>query len=312
MDIPNQRSSHETPVPRGGGVGILLGLFAGWASLRTDLTGFDLYLLLGILIIAVVGLFDDMKGGLSPLLRLVAQSCAALIILLPAGGMSCLPLPAPLSFHLHWLSIPLGLIWIVGVTNIYNFLDGIDGYAGVQGLICGVALFVVLWPAQNSLFFLCLAGGCLGFLFHNWQPARIFMGDAGSASLGFIFGVAPFVVSKTGQGKAGVTWLVAMFLWFFLSDGLFTILKRVCKREKIWEAHRSHLYQRLVKSGASHSKVVVGVMIPALALSILAGWAWKNRDPAWMWIVFALAFLAFGIYWFVVTAVEKRVAADGG
>jgi UDP-N-acetylmuramyl pentapeptide phosphotransferase/UDP-N-acetylglucosamine-1-phosphate transferase len=296
LDIPNQRSSHATPVPRGGGIGIICAIACG--SLVLFASGVWIFsggLLVGAAIIAAVGFLDDMTGRVPVLVRLGCQAIAAAIVVGAAGPLSVLPLPEPLDLGLGVFSAPVTLIWIIGVTNIYNFLDGIDGFAGLQGVIAGTGLFVLAGPTPAGALGLAIAGACGGFLVHNWHPARIFMGDAGSCTLGFLIAAAPLQLVDDRRGKA--VFAIGLCLWFFLSDGVFTIIRRLLNREKIWAAHRSHLYQRLVISGLRHDQVAfralgVGAVLAAAAvLSIRAGY------PTSSWLALAFAVVCFIVYW---------------
>jgi Fuc2NAc and GlcNAc transferase len=254
LDIPNARSSHLAPTPRGGGIGIVAGLAGGLVV--ASLLGFrppGLELLLGIALIAAIGFIDDRFGGLSVSLRLIAQFAAAGLVIWRAGPLDRFPLPQPFNFELSLFAIPLSLVWIVGVLNLYNFLDGIDGFAGLQGVVAGLGIAV--WGQGDvAAIGLALAGACAGFLPHNWHPAKIFMGDVGSGTIGFVLAAMPFqsVPALRGDG----VFVVAMCLWFFLSDGVFTILRRLTHGQRVWEAHRSHLYQRLVQAGLSHDRII--------------------------------------------------------
>jgi len=295
VDVPNARSSHTLPTPRGGGLGILLGLAVG--LLTAWLLGMRVpspELFLGALLIASVGFMDDRSGGMSVGIRLAIQFVAAGLVVLHTGGLSHLPLPEPLDGSLGWLAVPVALLWIVGVTNFYNFLDGIDGFAGFQGGVVGLG---IAFLDQTGLFMgigLAIAGACAGFLLHNWHPAKIFMGDVGSGTLGFVLAALPFQLDFGYRGQA--VFVVAMCLWFFLSDGAFTICRRLWQREKVWEAHRAHLYQRLVRTGLRHDRVVLTVMGAAALLATSAVLAARTGEPGLQWSILALAGAAFVVY----------------
>src|SRR5206468_6921221 len=126
----------------------------------------------------------------------------------------------------------------------YIFLAGIDGHAGLQGAVAGLGVALLHTVGSFTTIGMAVCGACAGFLVHNWHPARIFMGDVGSATLGFILAAVPFQTS--GRWRSDSVFFVALFLWFFLADGAFTVFRRLWRGEKVWEAHRTHLYQRLV------------------------------------------------------------------
>lgn len=263
-DIPTDRSSHTTPTPRGGGVGFVI----------TTLALLSIYLIVdqvpqegqsagtlvaALIIISVLGLFDD-KGGLSKRIRFLVQFCTVLIILIFVQGLDWFYIPAIIDWNIGLFGIPLGLLWMVGVTNIYNFLDGVDGIATLQGIVAALAWCVFGWLLNEPLLMMAnviLCGTLLAFLGFNWTPAKIFMGDAGSVFLGLWFAAMPFwAVSLNHTFNIGSTiWFGAILLWPFLFDGSFTIFKRYRNGENILDAHRSHLYQRLHIAGWSHQKV---------------------------------------------------------
>jgi UDP-N-acetylmuramyl pentapeptide phosphotransferase/UDP-N-acetylglucosamine-1-phosphate transferase len=296
LDIPNQRSSHAIPIPRGGGIGIIFGILFGSLvlfALGVPVTsgGF----LIAAAIIAGVGLLDDRTGRVPVLVRLACQAVAAAIVVGESGQITKLPLPEPLDFGLGGFSVPLTVIWIVGVTNIYNFLDGIDGFAGLQGVIAGFGLFVLAGSTPLGALGLAIAGGCGGFLVHNWHPARVFMGDAGSCTLGFLIAAAPLQLSEGARSQA--VFAVALCLWFFLSDGVFTIVRRLLKREKIWSAHRSHVYQRLVISGLRHDQVALRVLGTGSVLAAIVVLSIRAGHPMSSWLALVLAVVCFVMYW---------------
>lgn len=295
VDIPNSRSSHTAPTPRGGGIGIIAGLVAG--SLVAWLFGMALPMpefYIALFIVALVGFIDDSSGGLSVRLRLALQVGAAVLVVYRTGGLTEFPLPHPFNISLGVLGIPIAVVWIVGVTNLYNFLDGIDGFAGLQGVVAGLALSLLSGADVFVSIGLSIAASCAGFLFHNWHPARVFMGDVGSWTLGFALSALPFQLDLA-QKSEGV-FLVAMCLWFFLSDGLFTIFRRLSRGEKIWEPHRSHLYQRLVRAGLSHNYVTLRVGIGSAIIAAVSVTSLLFPSAVSKWIVLALALMAFFAY----------------
>lgn len=307
LDIPNARSSHEAPVPRGGGIGILGGIAAGLGV--AGFLGMPLpvpRVLVGLGVMAVLGWADDVRGGLPVAWRLAAQVGAALVVVQGLGALERFPLPVPLDVSLGPLAWPVTILWIVGVVNIFNFLDGIDGFAGVQGVVAGLGVAAVGWGSWATPAGIAAAAACAAFLLHNWHPAKVFMGDVGSLTLGFLFAVMPLAA---GRGRAPMmVFVAALCLWFFLADGAFTILRRLLRREKIWEAHRSHLYQRLVIAGWSHAKVALWVGAGMVGVAgVGVGAAFCGRTEA-LWAALGVAAAAFGVYWGRVVSVE----GDGG
>lgn len=307
LDIPNERSSHQVPTPRGGGIGIITGCLAGVVCawfFGLPLPHFSLFL--GAASIALLGFIDDRSGGLPSVIRFVVQLMAAGLVVFYSGGLPHFPFPSPLDMPLGVLAIPAAMLWIVGVANLYNFLDGIDGYAGLQGAIAGLAV-AFLQPQGSFVAIGCaIAGACCGFMLHNWHPAKIFMGDVASATLGFTFAVLPF--QGPLESRSQIVWGMALCLWFFLADGTFTMLRRLLRGEKVWEAHRTHLYQRLVKSGLPHNVVTARVMIGAALLACLTVISIRRDEPKLQWTAFAVAVGAFGLLCGWTASQEKRGA----
>jgi UDP-N-acetylmuramyl pentapeptide phosphotransferase/UDP-N-acetylglucosamine-1-phosphate transferase len=260
IDVPNRRSSHTAPTPRAGGaafvvaVPLLVLVASGWMGL--PLLPGEAALLVASLVVAAVGLADD-RRGLPVRVRFSTHLLAAGILVLGGGWLHELQWPGGPSIYLGWLGVPATLFWLVGLTNGYNFMDGIDGIAGAQAVVAGAAAgLLALAQAELPIALYCwvVAGGALGFLTHNLPPARIFMGDVGSAFLGFTF--AGLAVLSNEAGGRPVPWAVwAVLLAPFLFDTTLTLALRVARGERWYEAHRQHLYQRLVRAGWSHGRV---------------------------------------------------------
>jgi UDP-GlcNAc:undecaprenyl-phosphate/decaprenyl-phosphate GlcNAc-1-phosphate transferase len=282
IDVPNQRSSHSRPTPRGGGLVItvftLLGGSVFYLSGKANLPvqAFVAFAV-GALLVAVVSGLDDLKS-LPGRLRLAAHILAALIAMAGMGYIRHVQFPLLGTLDLGWLGILITMLWIVGLTNAYNFMDGIDGLAGGQAVIGGLgwmALGGILAEPFVFVLGLLIASSSMGFLMYNWPPARIFMGDVGSAFLGFTLAVLPLMViqgtiNTTKTSRIPVT--AVALLWCFVFDSSFTFLRRLFQGENVLEAHRSHLYQRLVVSGYRHLTVTLlyigcGVLSGVLALS---------------------------------------------
>lgn len=255
------------------------------------------------LMVSVSGLWDDLSGGLPVGLRLSIQLMAAGLVTYNTGGLTQLALPSPFNIPLGHLSVPLAIIWIVATLNLFNFLDGIDGYAAVQGSVAGVAIALLHFGDVSTAVGLSIAGGCGGFLLYNWHPAKVFMGDVGSVTLGLLLAALPFETSQADSSLA--VFLVAMSLWFFLSDGLFTLLKRLSRGDRFWTPHKSHLYQQLAACGWRHDRVVGWLGIPMVALAGLALVATKRGLAVFQWLVLTAALLTFVAY----AAIVRRQSA---
>ena len=304
IDIPNKRSSHQNPTPRGGGLAILKGLFAGLILFfllgDVRLTGNLFWIGLGV--IALTGFLDD-RLNLPVYVRFLFYLLAASLVHFDTGGLSEFPLPEPFNFSLGMLSYPVTVFWIMAVINIYNFLDGIDGFAGVQAIIAGLAIAILDFSGTGYYAGLMIAVASSGFIAYNWHPAKIFMGDIGSASLGYFFAGIPFYFTYV-ESNIGI-YAIGIFLWFFLADGAFTIIRRLLKREKVWEAHRSHLYQQLTVKGLPHHQVVYRVMGAGILLIIVFFIIYFYSYHNLIWIL-PLALLLFIIYYISVVKIHPE------
>jgi UDP-N-acetylmuramyl pentapeptide phosphotransferase/UDP-N-acetylglucosamine-1-phosphate transferase len=267
LDVPNERSSHRVPTPRGAGLVIVLVVSAAmaWAAsaglYRVDATA------VAALTIAVISAIDDVRSLPSGLRLLVHLGCA-LVAVLTIGG------PGDRTWQL--LMIVLAVVWIVGLTNAYNFMDGIDGISGAQAVVAGVAFALAalhVGLAGPAICGVAIAAASGGFLMHNWSPARVFMGDVGSAFLGFSFAVMALQIAAWSPA-AGIA--AALSLWPFIFDTTLTFLRRAVRGENVMQSHRSHLYQRLVIAGWSHASVTV-LYAATAALGAAAGLAWALR-----------------------------------
>jgi UDP-N-acetylmuramyl pentapeptide phosphotransferase/UDP-N-acetylglucosamine-1-phosphate transferase len=311
MDVPNERSSHTVPTPRGGGIGILAGVAGGvivGLMVGAELPG--LWLWAGAAAIAITGWMDDRMRGLSAGVRLLLQIGAAIIALVGTGGLEAFPLPEPLDLALGPLGWPLAIVWIVAVTNFYNFLDGIDGYAGAQGVLAGSVLLMLATAAPALGVGAVIAAACAGFLVFNWHQAQIFMGDVGSATLGFLFAALPFHAG-TLPAAEGIL-VMGLALFFFIADGVFTLARRLRRGERVWEAHRSHLYQRLTQTGLRHDQVVIRIgllAVPTAGAAVLAGWLDRG---VYMWTALILSLLLFGLFTWHVARRERFKAGEEG
>lgn len=283
VDIPNGRSSHVIPVPYGGGIAITITWLAGISYLFSiDQIKQDLFcaLLIGA-VLAVTSYIDDLYR-LSPKLRLTIQLLIAATGLWFLGGLN------ELNFQLFTIKNPIitntiavvATIWFI---NLYNFLDGIDGYAGSEAVFLGIAGFLLF----GDPIFLVLIASVLGFLVWNWHKAKIFMGDAGSTLLGY--NIAIFAIYYQNHGTSIIIWLILFALFWF--DATFTLYRRYRNREHLLKAHRKHAYQKLTQSGWSHSRVVIYSVIINTTLFILAWLAMNNPSLELVLFLVSILFL---------------------
>ena len=263
FDRPNERSSHDTPVPRGGGlavIGVLVPalVFAG-VLLGAPETWYVAAALAGL---AGISWIDDIKG-LPAGPRLIAQAGAV------ALGLLALPGPIAQGLLAPWLDTAFAALAWLWFINLFNFMDGIDGIAGSEAtaLAIGIVLVAALpgGPDDLVLYAAAIGGAALGFLPWNWHRAKIFLGDVGSVPLGFALGWLLLGLAASGA------WIAALVLpLYYLADSTLTLARRAVRGELVWRAHREHFYQRAVQGGMSHDKVVRAIGAGNLALVGLA------------------------------------------
>jgi Fuc2NAc and GlcNAc transferase len=281
LDRPNARSSHRRPTARGGGLGpaaaFLLALIVGQGAGVVSPLAFWGLALSGVAV-AAVGFADD-RDGVAPGWRLTVHFLAAGWLLVAAPGWRTLDFGAVALDWSWWGAIAVwpAAVWSI---NLYNFMDGIDGLAGVEAFTILLAAGVVFWPAGGTE--LCwlswtLAAAVGGFLVWNWPPALIFMGDVGSGFLGLVLaGLA--LIAATAQPH----WLWAWVIWLglFEVDATVTLIRRFARREKVYQAHREHAYQRLARA-YGHRGVALGAA--AINAVWLTPWAALTvYRPGWI------------------------------
>ncbi|MBT9568335.1 MAG: glycosyltransferase family 4 protein [Thiobacillus sp.] len=274
MDLPNERSLHQTPTPRIGGLGIMAGVLIAAVWLADAML---LPAILGAFALAAVSVVDDVRS-LPVWLRFLAHFIAAAACLLAMGLTGW-----------HLLAGMLAMVWM---TNLYNFMDGSDGLAGGMAAIGFGVLALAAWLGDApglAAFSAAIAAAALAFLRFNFPPARVFMGDAGSIPLGFLAATLGIV----GVVEGVWTWLFPLLVFSpFIVDASVTLGRRALRGEKIWRAHRSHYYQRVVLLGASHRQLAIaafGLMLGmgALALAQLV----FPQYRVWLLILLALAYM---------------------
>lgn len=297
-DIPNQRSSHLVPVPRGGGLGIVLSFLIGTFVLTQVFSADTSFsrLLVACAVVAAISLLDDF-WSLPAYLRLVVQVAAACGVVqsLPASwSIQFLP-----SMEIRgWIGFACCVVYMVWTTNLYNFMDGIDGLAGAQGLFLSLAgAWLVASRAPDHALvtlLLILAFACAGFLALNWSPAKVFMGDVGSSFLGFTFG-AMAVLTAAEHVLSIWTWLILSGVFFV--DASITLLRRALAGLRIDTPHRTHAYQRLATKWSSHRSVAVLSILINLCWLLPLAWV-SSREPDWAPVVCLVAFapLATGVW----------------
>ncbi len=285
VDVPNERSSHAIPTPRGGGAGAVVCALVLLVTLPTRGNAPLMIALGGVVIAGIIGWIDD-RGHAPVRVRLAAHLVAAALVLPLAIGSS--------THHHPIVFAALAVMWIVltvSAINVVNFMDGIDGLIALQLLVLSFHFGVLSSPASGErLFATILGGSALGFLVWNWPPARIFLGDAGSGALGVLGIIGAALLGRAGNPLLGIL----LPLYPLCLDSLLTIVRRRRRGEDVTSAHRSHLYQRLANGGWGHARVTLLYAAAAAVGSLVA-----TSSPAGRLLPAAIGFggivLAIGI-----------------
>ena len=300
LDVPNARSSHFAPTPRGGGLAVVVVCFMAWTG--TAVVGWSPahvvgWLSVGSILVAGVGFLDD-RGHVPVARRMLVHLAAAATIALASGGVQSLTF-GDADIQLGVFGYLLAILGVTWVLNLYNFMDGIDGIAAVEAVSVSFGAAAILWLNGEIGFALlsaALGAASLGFLWWNWPPAKIFMGDVGSGFLGFVMASLALFTNESGALSLWV-WLV--LLGVFIVDATFTLLRRLIRRQRVYEAHRSHAYQRAAIAHNSHGKVTVGVLlINVLWLLPIAGLVAYGHLAGILGLIIAYVPLIFLVFFY--------------
>jgi len=314
MDQPNARSSHTRPVPRSGGISIVAAFLVGIAAIyawgdqvqitRLYFVGF----VTSALCIAAISFYDDITNQ-PHMIRLCAQIIAAVVVLACGIVVDELALPWLGAVKLGWTGYAISFAWVVGLTNAYNFMDGLDGLAaGIAVIVCVFFAYITFQQGSHFIYITSytILAGALGFLLFNFPPARIFMGDVGSAFLGFVFSVMAIVAVRYDHSHTSFL-VMPLLLFNFIYDTAFTFFRRLRSGEKITEAHRTHLYQLCNRLGWSHRQVSFSQYGMCIAQGCAA--IWMVQTPGGNG---ALAFIPFLILYAVYSNIVMRKARQAG
>jgi UDP-N-acetylmuramyl pentapeptide phosphotransferase/UDP-N-acetylglucosamine-1-phosphate transferase len=302
LDHPKERSSHSFPMPRGGGLAIVL-LVLGtslWSANETEMTRSLIYIALGA-ILAWVGWRDDLFS-LSPNYRFLVQGLIAIISILVMGYFRVVRIPLFGEVDLGVIGIVITFLWIIGMINAYNFMDGIDGMAGGVALSAGLCWIVLSSNVHNQFVFwvaLSIAATSLGYLGHNWPPAKIFMGDVASTFLGYSFAVLPLL--SADQSGDALT-IGTLLMWTVIIDPGATFVSRLLNRENIFSRHRSHLFQRLVIGGYKQGTISLLYIFLTLLAGLLT-YEWSHGDQ----VAPLLIFLGLPLVWILLSIHAARL-----
>jgi UDP-N-acetylmuramyl pentapeptide phosphotransferase/UDP-N-acetylglucosamine-1-phosphate transferase len=281
VDMPNRRSAHALPTARGGGLAIVLTATLAALALVLRWPPATMLILVGVclpcLAVAVVGVIDDIQP-LNAVLRLAIHLAVATTITAVLGPIRTIALPGLEPLDLGVAGWFLTVLWIVGMTNAFNFMDGSDGMAGAGAVVGGIGLALIGWqlrmhlPMMLAAFVAAAAGG---FLVFNWQPARVFMGDVGSGFLGTILAAIPLMFPEPVKGAVIVP--AVCVLWPYIFDPFVSVLRRLWDGENPLVPHREFFFHRLIRSGVRHGTAAL-TYAGLAALGGLVGWLMVNED----------------------------------
>ena len=268
MDIPNERSSHITPTPRGGGIAFVATSLIGFLILLLNnaLNGTELLALCCAgSIVATAGHLDDRQKISGATVRLVLHAISAVILVVGVGTPSELAI-FDRTVNTGIVGSILGVVYLVWLLNLFNFMDGTDGIAASEAIFVALAgaflNFHVLSDANHSAAAVILAASTFGFILYNWSPAKIFMGDVGSGYLGIVIGGLSLIAANQDPE---LLWVWIILLAVFVSDATVTLIRRLLRKQKPHVAHRSHAYQHLAIRLNSHAKVALLVLAVNIA-----------------------------------------------
>ena len=310
LDHPNGRSLHSNPTPRSGGVALLAGIGVTIFGVvwRYGAQSELIWLGVSVAVLTVISYVDD-RRPLPVGVRLLAQIITSGMLL--AGGfvLSGVSLPGTTWIWLPWAGYVISMVFIVWMINLYNFMDGMDGFAGGMAVI-GFTTFAILGWMHGDAVFACVSlvvgAAAAGFLVFNFPPARIFLGDVGSAPLGLI---AAGLTLWGIRDAVFPLWIALLIFSPFIVDASVTLIRRLVIGERIWEAHRSHYYQRLVQVGWGHKKTVLREYALMLACGLSA--IWSVRQPTWLqWLTVVFWLVCYIVLARYVRMLEKRVRPD--
>ena len=271
LDIPNERSSHNIPTPRGGGLAIAITWFIGISYLNFigKINSNLYYALLSGILISIISFIDDIFS-LKSTPRIIIQAISTALALYFIGGVSKIDLGF-FIFENKLILTTLAFVGIIWFINLFNFIDGIDGYAASESIFVFLGLYLIL---GNSFLFLMVMA-VAGFIPWNWDKAKIFMGDIGSTLLGFSIIIIALYFNKTGEFNILNSLILTSLFWF---DATLTLFRRYLNKEKLSEAHKKHAYQRIVQFGFSHQKtVLISIFINIILLLITLFSYYNNK-----------------------------------
>lgn len=311
IDFPNERSSHSRPTPRGGGLSITISVLITVILLYV-LQSVDFKYMLALagggLFVSTIGWLDDHKN-LSASWKVISYLIASAWGIYWLGGLETIKL-GNINLSLPFFGSLLAVFGLTWLTNLYNFMDGTDALAAVQAICTGIFTGILfLKSGHQELTVICfvIATASCGFLFWNWPPAKIFMGDVGSCLIGFSFGLLAIIGEKSDTLPV-LVWFILLSV--FICDATLTLLMRILRGEKWYSAHRIHAYQRLVQMGVSHENLAMGVL--GINVMIL----WPTAYIAYSWeklscVIASIVLLLMCLVWGVIQLRYNRLTISG-
>jgi UDP-GlcNAc:undecaprenyl-phosphate/decaprenyl-phosphate GlcNAc-1-phosphate transferase len=314
MDVPNHRSAHKSPVPKSGGISIVVTFCIGIIAifLISDKAmiahGYFFGFVFSSILVAAVSFYDDYTHR-SYKIKLITQIFAAIVVLILGIIIDQMKLPIVGAIELGWMGYPLTLLWVLGLTNAFNFMDGLDGFAGGVALIVSI-FFCYISYTQGSIFIYiisyALIAGILGFLIFNIHPAKIFMGDVGSAFLGFTFAVMAIIAFRFDHSHTSF-FVMPLLLFNFIYDTAFTFFRRLLRGENVLEAHRTHLYQLFERLGYGHRNVCYFHYLMCILQGLAA--VWMVRIPGGERLFVFIPFIMIQIVYSMIIVKRSQKAA---
>jgi UDP-GlcNAc:undecaprenyl-phosphate GlcNAc-1-phosphate transferase len=311
LDHPNHRSSHDDAIPKSGGISIVVTFLIGMGFINffaeTELIqqrymeGF----IFSAVLIAVISFVDDVKEK-SALFKLITHIFAVIVVLSTGIVIDTLSMPWSDNMPLHWFGYVISFFWILGLTNAYNFMDGIDGLVASTALIAALFFMVISYYEGSSFVYITgytIVAGSAGFLVYNAPPAKIFMGDVGSAFLGFVFATLAIIGARYDESHTSFL-VMPMLLFHFIFDTLFTFFRRLLAGESPLKAHRTHLYQIRTRCGNTHLEVTL--MLSCMAFLQGLGALWMVNIPGNERLFVFIPFLLMQAVYAVLTLKKAR------
>lgn len=315
MDVPNARSSHVTPTPRGGGIAIVLTFMMGmlsvlWLGDETHIQQQYFYAFaFSSFLIAAISLYDDISEK-SFKIKLLTHMIAVVVLLASGVVLDTLSIPVLGNVDLGWLGWIFSFLWLLGLTNAYNFMDGIDGLAaGTAVVVSAFFAYITFMQGSHFIYICCytIFAGSLGFLMFNVPPARIFMGDVGSAFLGFTFAAMAIIAARYDHSHTSFL-VMPLLMFHFIFDTVFSMSRRILVGDNPLTAHRTHLYQLCVQMGATHRQVSVFLCGLCVIQGLAAiGMLSIQGDMRLLVFVPFICCYAFAAWWIVRCAQSQKI-----